>query len=114
MKYNLQPGCAVTKREVDPWWKAEIAKPHFITRIRIYPRLGHKNTKDYTKVIVSVSMDGQSWALCMDLGDQLSKATGWVVATCPEGTVGSFVKITLHNNDAELTVCEVEGWGYPE
>ena len=106
-----EKSCSHTLNDLNPWWMGELAAPHYITRISVYPRIEGDFQKVYTKVTVSVSVDGQTWTLCRDLGDKLVKTKGWVDAVCPARTFGRFVNITQHNNHA-LVVCEVEIWGY--
>ena len=113
MNFDEGPGCALTNvDESDPWWKAAIAKPHLITKVRIYPRRDCCQDR-YVKVTVSTSLDGTTWDQCSDLDDTLKTATGWVDAVCPANTIGKYVKVILHGLKKDLGVCEVEALGYP-
>ena len=109
-------GCAMTeekeKNHDKHWWKAEFEENHVITSVKIMPRYNCCQNR-YTHVTVDTSIDGNTWTLCVDLGDTLKTAVkgSWVDAKCVTPAVAKYVKITLYNKE-QFSLCEVEAWGY--
>ena len=113
MKHSkLDKGCAVTKNQANPWWKAKLETLSSIHNVNIMPRQDCCKI-NYKNVTVSTSLDGNVWTLCKDFGDTLSKSNTWVKATCPADTVGRYIKFVQYTSNQKFAVCEVEAFGYP-
>ncbi|XP_078503276.1 fucolectin-like [Lissotriton helveticus] len=108
-----QGSCAHTDREMSPWWRVDLLKPHKVQYVTITNTLTAPERMNGAELLIGNSLadNGNKNPRCATISSIASGATQ--TFQC-DGMVGRYVSIIIRGREDYLTPCEVEVFGYPE